>query len=361
MTNTRRSSHLAWMADYEALVAGAGLVDFSNRSLIAVIGRDRATFLHNFCTNEVRSLAVGDGREAFVLNAQGKTIGHVHVFVDPERIVVETSPLQAAKLIAHFDRYIIREDVSLSDLADQRVELFLSGGRAAHVLGAVFRGELPAERLASRIGEIDDTQVFVRRSYLVGDSSYWIECDFADRQRVAEALLAAGAVMVTSREAFEAARIESGSPIFGQDISDQNLPQELARDNLAISFVKGCYLGQETVARIDALGHVNRSLRGVAFDKRSVNDSGDNAYVPPGTQLLAAMTPIGVVTSVCYSPKLNQTLALAFVKRGFDTVGSEVSASLATALDVEIGDSQPRTESSAGGAHVTARLVAVPL
>ena len=107
------------------------------------------------------------------------------------------------------------------------------------------------------------------------------------------ALVAAG-VAPCGQAAFDAARIEWGFPLVGHDISDANLPQEIARDKLAISFTKGCYLGQETVARIDALGHVNKTLVGLRF--------AGSTLPPAGSELLAGDQAVGQVTSSAYSP-----------------------------------------------------------
>jgi folate-binding protein YgfZ len=119
-------------------------------------------------------------------------------------------------------------------------------------------------------------------------------------------------------EALEALRIEHGFPLYGRDLTDKSLPQELARDDSAISFVKGCYLGQETVARIDALGHVNKLLVGVSF-------WGDQ--VPPdGMELTADGQMIGSVTSATYSPRLRRPLALAYVRHGFAKPGATLGS-----------------------------------
>src|SRR5215471_10598245 len=102
-------------SQYAALTVGAGLVDFSSRTQIELTGRDGANFLHNLCTNSIRDLPAGSGREAFVLNVKGHTIGHVFIFSCPNSHVLETVPGQGAKLLAHFARYLIREDVELHD------------------------------------------------------------------------------------------------------------------------------------------------------------------------------------------------------------------------------------------------------
>jgi folate-binding protein YgfZ len=126
-----------------------------------------------------------------------------------------------------------------------------------------------------------------------------------------------------SCEALEIVRIEQGYPWFGVDISEDNLPQEVGRNLKAISFTKGCYLGQETVARIDALGHVNKTLCGVAFN--------GEALPTAGLELFAADKVVGQITSACWSPKLGRPLALAYVRRGQQTPGTKLTSSLGEA------------------------------
>ncbi len=144
----------------------------------------------------------------------------------------------------------------------------------------------------------------------------------------ARAVLVAAGATECRPAAFDAARIEWGFPLYGVDITDKNLPQEVARDALAISFVKGCYLGQETVARIDALGHVNKLLVGVRFH---------GATVPsPDTELSAAGQTVGHVTSATYSPRLSAPLALAYVRRGSNEPGTKLSSALGDAAVVRL-------------------------
>src|ERR1700761_8211360 len=117
-------------AEYTALTDGAGIVDFSNRTQIELTGADRAKFLHNLCTNTVRDLPVGKGCEAFLLNVKGHIVSHVFVFICPNSIVLETVPDQAERLIAHLDRYLIREDVQLADRSQEWSEIYLAGPQA---------------------------------------------------------------------------------------------------------------------------------------------------------------------------------------------------------------------------------------
>ena len=114
------------------------------------------------------------------------------------------------------------------------------------------------------------------------------------------------------------ARIERGQPYYGRDIHDRSLPQEVARDAQALSFVKGCYIGQETVARIDALGHVNKTLIGVKFAGEQVPAA--------GMELTRDGQPVGQVTSAAFSPRLSAPLALAYVRRGSNTPGTKLES-----------------------------------
>jgi folate-binding protein YgfZ len=114
---------------------------------------------------------------------------------------------------------------------------------------------------------------------------------------------------------FEALRIEAGTPVFGRDLAETNLPQELDRDERTINFVKGCYLGQETVARIDAVGHVNQLLRGLQLPPGS-------SPPPPGAWLEHAGQRVGFVTSAAFSPGWNAAIALGLIRRSHATAGT---------------------------------------
>jgi hypothetical protein len=167
-------------------------------------------------------------------------------------------------------------------------------------------------------------RVWIRRVELTGPDGFEICAEAADLPAVRDALVVAGA-RPCAAAAFDAARIEWGFPLFGRDISDKNLPQEVARDARAISFVKGCYLGQETVARIDALGHVNRTLVGVRF-------SSNSERVEP-MELASDGTNAGSITSATYSPHLDSQIGLAYVRRGKNTPGTQLKSA---AVDAEV-------------------------
>jgi len=309
---------------YKALRERAAYVDLSGRTLLEVTGGDRTTFLHNMCTNDIRALRQGEGCETFLTNVQGKILGFVDVYCAPESLVLDTVPDQSEKLLAHLDRYIIREQVELKDRTAEWGELLLAGAQAADVLGKL-SGELPPDSpLAHRPIALDGLDVYICRVPWVGEHGFVLRGPAASVEQLQEKLTSVGATRV-GNEPFESARIEAGTPLYGRDISDANLPQEVGRDDLAISFTSGCYLGQETVARIDALGHVNKMLCGLQFSADQPPE--------PGTALVAGEKQVGQVTSAAYSPRLRTPLALAYLRRGHYEPGTHLQS---TAGDAEV-------------------------
>jgi len=211
----------------------------------------------------------------------------------------------------------VSERVVIADRSNEWRELYVGGPECAAVLANLSGAEAPQTRLAHAAAKLGGAVVWLRRVDLTGPVGFLVSTESPNLPAVAAALAGAGAASCPI-EAFDAARIEWGFPLFGQDISDKNLPQEINRDPLAISFVKGCYLGQETVARIDALGHVNRTLVGVRFVGPDIP--------PPGCPLSVADGVVGEVTSAAYSPRLAAPLALAFVRRGHNAPGTPLES-----------------------------------
>jgi folate-binding protein YgfZ len=151
-----------------------------------------------------------------------------------------------------------------------------------------------------------------------GPQSFFIQVAPDDVAAVRAALISSGAVACEA-SAVESARLEASYPLFGLDITEENLPQEADRNKRAISFTKGCYLGQETVARIDALGHVNRLLVRLKLDSDRLPANGDS--------VLTGEQPVGHVTSAAWSPHFNAPLAFAYVRRNYAKPGTKLTSS----------------------------------
>ena len=304
-----------WMDDYHRLTEGAGYVCLEPAwTDLRVGGTDRAKFLHGLCTNDIRRLEAGQGCEAFVTQVQGKTLGHGIVLADSDALWVLGAPGQASTLLKHWEFYHIREDVVMQDETPAYRTLLVGG-----------------QEVVSRLAE-NGIQLPVRTRYShvlvetnVGESRWiWFDPEASvllavvaekDLAKWTEWLEHVG-VSACQVGAWEALRLELGWPMFGRDIRPENFPQEVGRDALAISFTKGCYLGQETVARIDALGHVNRVLRGLRWPS-DFPCHVDTPYQHQGK--IAAF-----VTSASYSPRLRGTLALGYVRRAWQEPGSFV-------------------------------------
>jgi folate-binding protein YgfZ len=295
-------------AEYDALAAGCGYHSLANWSVVTLTGADRQSFLHNICTNDVRKLAVGEGCEAFCTDVKGKIVAHLFAFLLADHIVLLTVANQAERIVSHLDRYIIREDVQLADATLTQVWTVLAGDRVETVLPVQL--ERPWQIKSCEFGAVE---CLLARFPLPGRKAYLLG---ASREHVAELqrILHAAGGCACGDEAWTCLRVESGLPLFGVDFDSTNLPQEVSRNAQAISFTKGCYLGQETIARLDALGHVNKQLATLKF--------AESAQPTPGTPLTHDGQPAGTATTIAWSPRLGAPLALGMVRRGSDAIGT---------------------------------------
>jgi folate-binding protein YgfZ len=267
------------------------LTDWSS---VTVSGADRRKFLNSFGTNDVLSNV---DCEAFFTNVKGKIVGYGLIHPWNDELVIVGTPNQASRLIEHLDRYIIREDVQLRESSKERVYFH------------------------ANLSPPTPTAVSTGLKLLTPDSGGLLGVAAEDLPRFRELLVDRGKASCGTA-AFESLRIESGWPLFGADFNEENFPQEVNRDHQTISFNKGCYLGQETVARIDALGHVNQKLVGVRFSGTDVPTA--------GAALSKNDAVVGRVTSAAYSPLLKAPLALAMVRRESNAAG--------TVLESPVGD-----------------------
>ncbi len=292
------------------------LFDRSDRARLEVSGPDRARFLHNLTTNEVKRMPVGRGCEAFVTSTQGKTLAFVLLHATEDCILVRSDPGGLELALPHLRKYGIFDDVTIDDRSDSTFEFHLIG------VEGLFPGSMPGESDHSHgIVEIGGRRVRIIRESPAGCSGLTILGDRADFNAVLAAIRSVtgeGGLSEPGAGVFEVLRIEAGTPASGRDVTEKNLPQEFARDDRAISFVKGCYLGQETVARIDALGHVNQILKGLILE--------------PGAAVPAIGTVLedqdgkrsGAVTSSAFSPWRERPVALAMVRNAQAVAGTIV-------------------------------------
>ncbi len=305
---------------YAALTSSASLIFLDQRTQLEISGADRTNFLNGFCTGDIKKLPPGSGCEVFITNHQGKAAGHGWVFCEADRLLFDGTPGQAEKLIAHLDRFVISERVEFKDRSTEWTDMLLAGPRAEEILRQLGI-EPPTECLQHKAINIAGCPVLLRRVDLLSPiPSFLLSLPPEETPAVIAAFLNQGLPFNeghTSSAAFEMAHLEAGYPIYGQDITEDNLPQEVQRDAQAINFNKGCYLGQETIARLDALGHVNRVLTGLKF-------LGEK-YLSPGETIMQGEKKLAQITSVAFSPKLQAPLALAYVRTLHATPGKRLA------------------------------------
>ena len=299
---------------FQAALHGAAIFTLPGRTQIEITGADRASFLHNFCTNHIKGLAVGQGCEAFLVNIKGRILFSVLVYAGPDSLWIETEAGQSAALLAHLDRYIITEDVQLVDRTQELSQLDLCGERAEALIAQTLSVDWNS---IPKPGQTVVNGVMVRRHSFGPTPGVSLVGAASEIAALHEQLVAAGAV-AGSTELWEALRIEAGTPRSGVDLTEDHLAQEANRTKLAINFNKGCYLGQEPIARIDALGHVNRLLCGVITD--------EPAQLPAGTEVFAkldATAPSGTLTSTSVWPESGRAIGLGTIRRELAQEGAE--------------------------------------
>lgn len=287
--------------EYRALTDGCGLIDRSARGKLALTGTERKSFLAGQVTNDTEGLQAGGGCYAAFLTHKGKMLGDLRVLAaedegaEPELLLdTERPTLQA--LFDMVRRFKIGYDVELHKRTVQRGLLSLIGPGARAVAGA---GDLPAEEHAHRAAEIAGHALRL----IVTDAGIDVLCDAGDTDAVREALIAAGATPV-SEDAAEILRVERGRPRYGYELDDATIPQEAGLNDRAVSFTKGCYVGQETVARLFYRGKPNRHLRGLKLSEP----------VPSGAELQLGERVVGTLGTSLVSPT-HGPIALALVRR----------------------------------------------
>ncbi|MDX6698686.1 MAG: hypothetical protein QOE65_2083 [Solirubrobacteraceae bacterium] len=283
-------------ADHAALAEGCGLLDRSERGKLALTGAGAGEFLNGLVSNEVEDLAPGAGVYAAVLTPKGRMVGDLRILRADDEYLLDTERAALQEVFNVLWRGRVGYDVEVHKRTLQTGLLSLAGPRARTVAGGDTLGEDEHDHVAARIGG-----AAVR--LVATDVGVDVLCDAGDTETVAAALRVRGAADV-GEAAWESLRVQRGRPRYGTDLDDSTIPQEAGLNERAVSFTKGCYVGQETVARLFYRGKPNRHLRGLRL-------SGPAA---PGDELRLDGKPVGRLGTVAESPRLG-TIALALVRR----------------------------------------------
>jgi folate-binding protein YgfZ len=284
--------------DYRTITEGCGLLDRSERGKLALTGADARGFLQGQVTNDVEGLSPGFGCYAAFLTPKGKMLGDLRILDAGEEVLLDTERVALQGLFNMIRQFSIGYDVELHKRTLERGLLSLIGPESAAIAGA---SDLATEEHAHVLVEVPGSGVTARA--IRTDVGVDLLFEAGELEALRTALEQAGAVPV-SEAVVEALRIERGRPRYGVDLDDSVIPQEAGLNDRAVSFTKGCYVGQETVARLYYRGKPNRQLRGVRL----------SGPASPGDELLFEGRVVGRVTSVAQSPRFGE-IALALVRR----------------------------------------------
>jgi aminomethyltransferase len=313
--------------EHEAVRQAAGLFDFSFRAKLVLTGADRVRFLQGTVTNDVKNLTPGGGTYAAMLNPQGHILADLRIYCDGERFLMDTDADLHEKILGWLRRHIIADRVKLEPL--EMYALAFQGPRSRALLEKTLHLDLPPlQEFDHLTTNYAGFPIRIARASSTGEEGYeiWVGAKglpgvwgAACGQAPTYEMLPCGV------EALESLRIEAGIPRYGPDLAEDTLLLEADLPN-AVSFTKGCYIGQEVVERSRTRGHLNWKWVGLIVDA---------AEAPaPGEKLFSDGKEIGEVTSTCVSPTLGKTIALAYVRREVAEPGTKLV--LAPTIAVEV-------------------------
>lgn len=289
--------------------------DLSDWTQIEVTGSEARSFLHNFCTNDIKGLKEGQRCEAFVCDIKGRILGHTQVLAHSQGLRLISVPGASGQLVTHLTKYLLGADVTFTDRTSELGLLCVQGEQRAEVeqvLEALAGSPVSLELGDCRTVAIGGSQCLIAATDMVAGSAVLLSGDRDSlKAAMAEKLLSFG-----TADEFERLRIEVAFPRVGQDIGPENIAQEAARTAQAISFTKGCYLGQEPIARLDAMGHTNKELR-----RFKIQGSG----VQAGATVQVSGAVVGTLTSLASGEDPATSVALGMIRTKHAEPGTEVT------------------------------------
>ena len=302
---------------YRAIHGGAATGALDARGQIGVAGKDRASYLQGLLTNDIQQLSAGTGCYAAWLTPQGRMLTDMHVFESGDMIVLDVPAGQVASTLQRLDQFLFSEDVQLADLAGSLRGVWIHGPAAPAIVERVVgvAGLAEWRGYQNARGEFDNAPAVVARVDQLGVPGICVYVAPGDEAALLAALHGAGAEPAEPA-ALEAARIEAGYPLFGIDMTEDTIPLEAGIEPRAISFTKGCYVGQEVIIRVLHRGHGR-----VAKKLMALRVAGDAPR--RGAKLFAGEREVGTVTSAARSSQ-HGAIALGYLHRDFVAPGTAV-------------------------------------
>ena len=302
------------ISEHLAVRSEVGITDISYQSVLELTGEDRASFLHRLISNDVENLSVGDGNYATLLTHRGKIIADINVYNLEESIYVITAPQVIHTLFTELDKYIIADDVELKKVTDVGI-IAVAGPNASELVESVLNTDNldSLTKYGSVRVEFNTDCVLCVRSDFFGGIGFQLITSSGNLEELWKSLsLFKTDVTPFGYQTQESLRIEAGTPVYSKELTDSVIPLEAELD-YAIDFEKGCYIGQEIVARMKYRGHPNRLLRGIEIQS--------DFPIPVNTKIYDGDKEIGWVTSSAYSPLLEKQIALGYVRMAYTDPG----------------------------------------
>jgi folate-binding protein YgfZ len=316
--------------EHAALLETVGVLDLSFRGRVCLTGNDRVRFLHGQVTNDVKKLRVGEGCYSALTNAKGKIQSDLNIFTLQDELLLDFEPGLAQLITERLEKFIVADDVQIVDVAPHYGLLSVQGAKAGAAIRALSMfSEIPVAPYNSvKVAAAMLGDIYLMNHARLGSVGFDLFIPLAALEDVASKLIAA-VKTVGGRpcgwNAFETARVEAGIPRFGADMDETNIASECGIEARAISYNKGCYIGQEVLNRIHSVGHVNRELRKfrLATDVKTLPSRGD--------KLFFGEKEVGHITSAVFSPTLNCIISLGYVRREANESGTELTLRSSTA------------------------------
>lgn len=286
--------------------------------VVRVLGKDADRVVNNMTTNDIKKLDVGQCCQSFVTNVRGWCVELCYVCKLPDEVLLVGQLGNPDGLCRHLEKYIIREDAVVSNLSQQQTLLWLD---PFELTTLAQRLSLPVLRTGDVLPVcIDQFQLNLGCTDMLRPGDGLLICQLQQSPSIIAWLGSVGLKTLTSDQ-FEAARIQAMWPLPGSELLEKSIPQELDRDAESISFTKGCYLGQETIARLDARGQLQRKLCLIKLESKTT--------VKPATELYRDGQVVGQVTSAVAVDQ-GQTVALAYLRRGNFEPGTQLTCDAGT-------------------------------
>ncbi|HML96356.1 MAG TPA: aminomethyltransferase family protein [Thermodesulfobacteriota bacterium] len=310
-----------WPGEYEAVRKKAGLLDLSARGKLRLAGKEHLKFLQGMLTNDVMKLSAGEGAYAAVLTVKGRMLSDMRVYKDLDSVLLDLEPGLNMKVRDLLLKYRLSYKATVDDVTEELALFSVQGPESKNVLASAGITVPEIKEHGHFRDAIVGAEVVCASADRTGEGGFDLYVPQDRAEEVWNYLLEKGkdfGLEPVGSRALDVLRVEAGIPMYGRDMDEDTIPIEAGIWS-ALSFEKGCYIGQEVVARIKWRGHVNRHLSGIVLEKGYTPSAGD--------EIFGGGKKIGRITSPAFSPALGRNIALGYVRREFVEPGTEVDIS----------------------------------